>query len=91
MRDNTWKYCKSNPPDQYIRCEIKDHKGVRYVGYRCGRKYYETIGNYIIEDPYVWRYVPRTSHLWETIEYKIRNFFCGGENGVYADVDKDWR
>lgn len=85
---NPWRYCKDDPPMQYIRCEIKDHKGVEAVGYRYGKKYYTTFGNYIIEDPYMWRYIPQGSRLWESIEYKIRNFLCGSELETVVENNK---
>ena len=74
---NPWRYCKNNPPDQYVRCEIRNQKGIKYVGYRCGDTYYESIGNYIIKVPYMWRRVPEGSRLWETINQKIHNYFFG--------------
>lgn len=74
MLTNPWQLCSTSPPDQYIRCEIKDRKGKRYIGYRCRNTYYETIGNYVIKEPYKWRYVPKGSEIWQSIEDKIYDF-----------------
>ena len=69
---NPWRLCSLNPPPQYVRLEIKvKDKKDTYIGYRYGNKYYESIGNYIIENPYKWRFIPQGSYLWEEIRKRI--------------------
>lgn len=72
MRNN-WQLCCKNPPPQYTRIEIKKLNGERCVGYRCKNTYYETLGNYIISDPYKWRWIPKTSTLLAEIKEKIKS------------------
>ena len=87
---NPWRYCKTDPPNQYIRIEIKSKNNRRYVGYRCNNRYYETIGNYIIPDPYMWRHIPVGSYLWNEIVEKIRNLAAGdGEKEVAYDTSNE--
>ena len=72
MLDNPWRYCQTENPPEYLRIEIKDIYSTRFVGYRYSKKYYETIGNFIIENPYQWRYIPAGSYLWNEVKEKIR-------------------
>lgn len=83
MRINNWQLCSKNPPPEYTRVEIKDTKSRKYIGYRCNQKYYETFGNYIIPDPFKWRYIPQGSFLWEEIKRKIR--VSGNMEVAYSD------
>ena len=71
MIDNPWRFCDTDPPSQYMRVEIKTKNGKKYVGYRYKKNYYETIGNYIIKNPYKWRMIPVGSYLWNEIKEKI--------------------
>ena len=81
---NPWRFCDTDPPPQYVRVEIKSHHNKRYVGYRCKRQYYETIGNYIIPDPHKWRYIPVGSYLWNEIKDKIRKLSLEQEEPAYG-------
>lgn len=74
MKINNWQLCSKNPPPQYTRVEIKDTRRKRYIGYRYKDKYYETFGNYIIKDPYKWRYIPQGSLIQAEIKQKIKSF-----------------
>ena len=82
--NNPWNYCDTNPPEEYVRVEIKSRDKRRYVGYRFKNKYYETIGNYVIKNPYMWRYIPVGSILWEDIKEKICNLSMGNEEVAYG-------
>lgn len=73
MFENPWRYCSKEKPPEYVRVEIKNAYCQHYVGYRYKNKYYETIGNFIIEDPFQWRYIPVGSYLWEEIKSKIHD------------------
>lgn len=73
MRTNNWQLCSKKAPPQYTRIEIKDYKNKRYIGYRYGNKYYETFGNYVIKNPYKWRYIPQDSWIWEEVKHRIKN------------------
>lgn len=68
---NPWHDCETNPPRQYLRVEIKDVHKIQYIGYRYKKQYFESIGNYIIENPKVWRYIPEGSYLFNDIKQKI--------------------
>lgn len=70
---NPWRDCRRDPPIQYVRVEIRDIDHIHYVGYRYKKDYYETIGNYIIQNPKVWRKIPQGSYLFEEIRQKIFN------------------
>ena len=83
--NNPWRFCDSNPPPQYVRVEIKTRNNKRYAGYRFRKTYYETIGNYIIPDPYKWRYIPVGSYLWNEIKEKIRGLSNTEEGVIYGD------
>lgn len=73
-KQNPWRKCRSDPPPQYHRVEIKDKHNNRYVGYRCGKTYYETYGNYIIKEPKYWRIPPVGSPLIEVLKDKLKGF-----------------
>lgn len=73
MTSNKWKSCKYNPPPQFTRVEIRSRDNKRYVGYRYGKDYYETFGNYKIADPYKWRKIIEMSWLWHEIKRKLTN------------------
>lgn len=75
---NPWHNCKSDPPPQYHRVEIKDKNNDRYIGYRYGNTYYETYGNYLIKNPTCWREPPKGSQLLADIKEKI-HINIGGE------------
>lgn len=79
---NPWRMCDTDPPNEYIRVEIKTKDRERKVGYRYKINYYETIGNYLIKNPYQWRYIPVGSYLWAEIKDKIRSLSM--ENGEVA-------
>lgn len=85
MISNPWRYCNTDKPPEYTRIQIKDKHNVKYIGYRCKGTYYETIGNYVIKNPYMWRYIPVGSYLWEEIRNKIRNLSCGYGEVAYND------
>ena len=72
MLDNPWRSCKTEKPPEYLRIEIKDIYCTKYVGYRYRDTYFETIGNFIIENPYQWRHIPVGSYLWNEVKEKIR-------------------
>ena len=87
--NNPWRYCNTDPPPQYTRVEIKSKDSYRYVGYRYKNKYYETIGNYIINNPFEWRFIPVGSYLWSEIIEKIRNLSLQEEGEkVYGNKRK---
>lgn len=69
---NPWNDCKYNPPPQYNRVEIKDKHNKHYIGYRYQNNYYETFGNYIIPEPYKWRWIPANSPLFYEIKNKLK-------------------
>lgn len=69
---NSWQLCSKNPPPQYTRVEIKSLFGKRYCGYRYKNQYYSTFGNFIIKDPYKWRWIPETSALYAEILHRIK-------------------
>ena len=75
---NPWRLCKLVPPPQFVRLEIKTKDGDTYVGYRYGNTYYESVGNYIIKDPYKWKFIPRESRLWEEIRRRLYILSNGG-------------
>lgn len=77
MPKNPWKYCDRNKPPEYTRIQIKDRDKIKYVGYRCKNTYYETIGNYVIKNPWQWRYIPVGSYLWEEVKDKIKGLSVG--------------
>lgn len=83
MRTNNWQLCSKNPPPEYTRVEIKDKNRRRYIGYRCRNVYYETFGNYIIKNPYRWRYIPQGSYLWEEIKRRVKS--SGNLEVAYSD------
>lgn len=68
---NPWHNCDTDPPPQYLRVEIKDDGKNRYVGYRYKKQYFETIGNYVINNPKAWRYIPEGSYLFNDIKQRI--------------------
>ena len=80
---NPWRLCDATPPEEYVRVEIKSKDGNRFIGYRYQRKYYTTIGNYLINDPYKWRYIPVGSFLWNEIRKAIKSLSYG-EDVAYA-------
>ena len=69
---NPWRNCKTDPPEQYTRIEIKSKDNEKYIGYRYLDNYYETFGNYIIRNPHKWRYIPVGSYLWNEIVDRIK-------------------
>lgn len=73
MRINNWQLCSKNPPPEYTRVEIRDKDRHTYIGYRYLNRYYETFGNYIIQDPIKWRYIPQNSYLLEEIKQRLKN------------------
>lgn len=75
---NPWRSCIFNPPPQYTRVEIKSKVNKRYIGYRYKNTYYETIGNYVIQDPDKWRYIPVGSTLWQEIKQKLSTSYSYG-------------
>ena len=86
MINNSWRFCDTDPPQQYVRVEIKGRDKRKYVGYRYKNTYYETIGNYVIEKPHKWRYIPVGSYLWNEITEKIHRLSSGyGEEEVAFD------
>lgn len=89
--NNPWRLCKDDPPKQYIRIEIKSKNNDRYIGYRYLDHYYETIGNYIISDPYKWRYIPVGSYLWNEIVERIRRLSLYNEEPVYGIRSLLWK
>ena len=68
---NPWRYCDRDKPPEYVRIQIRDKQNMKYVGYRYKKQYYETIGNYLIKNPYQWRYIPVGSCVWEEIKQRI--------------------
>ena len=87
--NNLWRYCDKEKPPEYNRIEIRDKQYVKYVGYRYKNTYFETIGNYIIKDPYQWRYIPVGSYLWNEIIEKIKNMpYINGEVATSDSVHK---
>ena len=78
MKQNPWRDCRSDPPKQYQRVEIRDKYNNRYIGYRYLSDYYETFGNYLIKNPMLWRYPPKGSKLVAELKEKIHTMF-GGE------------
>lgn len=83
--NNPWRDCEKDPPMQYKRVEIKNRKNVRYCGYRYKNKYYESFGNYIIPEPYMWRFIKDKSFMAEWIKDKINSLRSReGANTEYA-------
>lgn len=80
--NNPWRFCDTDPPEQYVRVEIKSKDNKRYVGYRYKNRYYETIGNYVVKKPYKWRYIPVGSFLWNEITEKIKLLSLGSGEAV---------
>ena len=72
-----WKNCRTNPPPEYHRVEIKDKQNNRYIGYKCGSEWFETYGNYLIKKPMYWREPPEGSTLLAELKEKLR--ITGGE------------
>lgn len=83
--NNPWRYCDKEKPPEYTRIEIRDKEYVKYVGYRYKKSYFETIGNYLIKNPYQWRYIPIGSYLWNEILDKIRELQIERGEAVYND------
>lgn len=79
MTKNPWRYCNNDKPPEYIRILIRDKKKTQYIGYRCKNTYYETIGNYVIPNPWQWKYIPVGSYLWNEIKERIHSISveCG--------------
>ena len=77
MKTNPWRDCRTDPPKQYFRVEIRDKKNKRYIGYRCNKTYYETYGNYVIKDPRLWRFPLEGSELLTSLKEKLHTFFEG--------------
>ena len=67
-----WRDCVKDPPQEYYRVEIRDKQNKRYIGYRYGRKYFETYGNYLIKEPTYWREPPKGSKLISELQEKLR-------------------
>lgn len=84
MTDNPWRYCSAEKPPEYTRIQIRDRNHNTYIGYRYKNRYYETIGNYSINDPYKWRYIPVGSYLWDEIKEKIKRMSYDEEGVVYG-------
>lgn len=70
--NNPWQLCETNPPPEYTRVEIKDKDKKHYIGYRYKYTYYETYGNWVIESPKYWRWVPQQSTLLANLKEKLR-------------------
>lgn len=85
MINNPWRYCNREKPPEYVRIQIRDKNYIKYVGYRCKNTYYETIGNYVIHNPYQWRYIPVGSYLWDEIKEKIHTISYGTVGEVAYD------
>lgn len=68
---NPWRDCIDDPPMQYKRVEIKNIKGKRYCGYRYKKQYYESFGNFIIPDPFKWRFIKDEGFMAEWIRNKL--------------------
>lgn len=68
---NPWRSIQSNPPPEYTRVEIKDINRKHYIGYRYRKTYYETYGNWVIQNPEFWRWIPATSTLLAELKEKI--------------------
>ena len=83
---NPWRDCKIDKPPEYTRVQIKNTNGKKFIGYRYKNKYYETIGNYVIDSPYMWRYIPVGSYLWTEIVKQINKAYY--TQGEVAYVDK---
>ena len=69
---NPWQLCETNPPPEYTRVEIKDKNKKHHIGYRYKYTYYETYGNWVIESPKYWRWVPQQSTLLANLKEKLR-------------------
>lgn len=67
-----WNNCTKDPPKQFERIEIKDKQNNRYIGYRFGRLYFESYGNYEIKYPRFWRVPPKESQLLADLKEKLR-------------------
>ena len=78
MKANPWRDCKTDPPRNYVRVEIRDKKDDHFIGYRCDKQYYETYGNYLIKEPRLWRFPPKGSALITELKEKLHTFL-GGE------------
>lgn len=76
---NKWKSCNKCPPPQYVRVEIKTTNGDCVCGYRYKNDFYETFGNYIIANPYKWRWIPDNSQLFLEISEKIKKNITSAE------------
>lgn len=77
MKQNPWRDCKTDPPKQFHRVEIRDKNNKKYIGYRYLKDYYETFGNYIIKNPMLWRFPPKGSTLITELKEKICTIFDG--------------
>lgn len=77
MEANPWRDCKTDPPRNYVRVEIRDKKDEHFIGYRCDKQYYETYGNYLIKEPRLWRFPLEGSELLTTLKEKLHIFFEG--------------
>lgn len=88
MANNPWRYCAKEKPPEYLRIQIKNNKSERFVGYRYKNTYYETIGNYVIPNPYQWRYIPVGSYLWAEIKEKICSLSYEGVGEIAYDNNK---
>ena len=84
---NPWRFCDTENPPEYVRIQIKDRYNTKYVGYRCKHTYYEAIGNYVIKQPFQWRYIPVGSYLWAEIKDKIKSLSYGGEEETVYGCD----
>lgn len=71
--DNGWRDCLKNPPPEYVRVEIKTTEKEKIPGYRYKHKYYSTFGNFVIDNPVKWRYIPTGSYLYELIKRKLNS------------------
>lgn len=72
-----WKDCEKDPPKQFLRIEIRDKQNKKYIGYRFGRYYFESFGNYVIKEPTYWRIPPKGSPLLSELKEKIHTIIEG--------------
>ena len=69
---STEEFIYTNSSDiSILYSEIKNIKGKRYCGYRYKKQYYESFGNFIIPDPFKWRFIKDEGFMAEWIRNKL--------------------